>query len=119
MPENGAQYSSQTDSLFIDLKQPPGLTALGATNNGTLTRQRSFKLSTRSRLSSTLTEQYFTVNIPFDPEWEVDYDTLEFHSMLGEGAFGRVVKGVAHNLPGNPYPTTVAIKMLKGKFRHY
>ena len=86
-------------------------------HSGSLTRQRSLNrnISVKSsRLSSTLTEQYFFADIVYDLEWEIAYESLEFQSVLGEGAFGRVLKGVAHGLPGCPIPTTVAIKMLKG-----
>ena len=87
------------------------------TNFGTLQRQRTLsrKLSAKSRLSSTFTEQYFQADIVYDPEWEVRYDSLEFKSLLGEGAFGRVMKGISDGLPGNSNETVVAIKMLKGK----
>lgn len=84
---------------------------------GSLQRQRTIsrKFSAKSRLSSTLTEQYFQSDIVYDAEWEVQYDSLTFESLLGEGAFGRVMKGISDGLPGNKSPTTVAIKMLKGK----
>ena len=94
-----------------------GATSTAMNHFGSLTRQRTLNrnISVKSRLSSTLTEQYFFADIVYDPEWEIGYDTLEFQSVLGEGAFGRVLKGIAHGLPGRPIPTTVAIKMLKGK----
>ena len=83
----------------------------------TLQRQRSLsrKFSAKSRLSSAFTEQYFQADIIYDPEWEVRYDSLKFTSLLGEGAFGRVMKGTSDGLPGNRNPTVVAIKMLKGR----
>ena len=81
---------------------------------GSLQRQRTLSRN-KSRLSSTLTEQFFQADIVYDPEWEVRYDSLEFQSLLGEGAFGRVTKGISNGLPGNPNATVVAIKMLKGK----
>ena len=40
---------------------------------------------------------------------------LQLGELLGEGAFGRVVKGVCSGIPGHPEPFTVAVKMLKGK----
>ncbi|XP_065071591.1 fibroblast growth factor receptor 4-like isoform X2 [Rhopilema esculentum] len=77
------------------------------------TRGLSWKRSAKSTLSSTLTESYFQLDLPYDPEWEVKFDSLEFQSLLGEGAFGRVMKGISNGLPGNPDATVVAIKMLK------
>ena len=79
------------------------------------TRGLSWKRSAKSTLSSTLTESYFQLDLPYDPEWEVKFDSLEFQSLLGEGAFGRVMKGISNGLPGNPDATVVAIKMLKGE----
>eukprot|EP00794_Sanderia_malayensis_P005560 gene5560-6245_t len=94
---------------------PKRTAVFGTSQFGSLTRQRtaSRKYSGKWRLSSTLTEQYFTADITHDPEWEVDFNSLEFQSILGEGAFGRVVKGIAKGLPGRPEQTTVAVKMLK------
>ena len=60
-------------------------------------------------------KEYFTDLVPVDPEWEVDYDNLEFKGLLGEGAFGRVMMAVVHGLPSNPTePIVSAVKMLKG-----
>lgn len=39
---------------------------------------------------------------------------LELGEVLGEGAFGRVVKGYAHQLHDKTDVTVVAVKMLKG-----
>lgn len=66
------------------------------------------------RMSSCQTEEYIaSQNIPLDPEWEVSYENIEFVNLLGEGAFGRVMLGIVHELPRHTEPTTVAIKMLK------
>ena len=69
-----------------------------------------------NRLSSCQTEkEYFTDLVPVDPEWEVDYDNIEFKGLLGEGAFGRVMMAVVHGFPSNPTePIVSAVKMLKG-----
>lgn len=50
--------------------------------------------------------------IPKD-EWELDRDNIAMSDVLGEGAFGRVLKGTLTK----DHSTTVqvAIKMLKGK----
>ena len=92
---------------------PPGIPF------GSFQRQRSSsrKYSAKSRLSSALTEQYSQADIVYDPEWEVSYESLQFTSLLGEGAFGRVMKGISDGLPFSRDPTVVAVKMLKG--RHF
>ena len=41
------------------------------------------------------------------------HENIEFHKLLGEGAFGRVMLGLVHELPRHTEPATVAIKMLK------
>ena len=60
-----------------------------------------------------------------DPDWEFPRELLELGPLLGEGAFGKVLQGVAHNtsvveecLQMDGYlqperPTVVAVKMLK------
>lgn len=40
--------------------------------------------------------------------------SLQLGELLGEGAFGRVVKGYVLGLHGRMEPTVVAVKMLKG-----
>ncbi len=109
------QTNVVNETLLTDVKRS---SAPGTNQFGSLTRQRTVcrKFSVKSRLSSTLTEQYFTADVTHDPEWEVDFNCLEFQSILGEGAFGRVIKGIAKALPGRPEQTTVAVKMLKGIF---
>ncbi|XP_071946724.1 fibroblast growth factor receptor 2-like isoform X2 [Antedon mediterranea] len=69
----------------------------------------------RGRLSSSMTV-VSEFELPFDPEWEFPRDRLTVSSkILGEGAFGQVVLGVAVGLKGakEHEPYTVAIKMLK------
>eukprot|EP00096_Caligus_rogercresseyi_P002320 TRINITY_DN14417_c0_g1_i1.p1 TRINITY_DN14417_c0_g1~~TRINITY_DN14417_c0_g1_i1.p1 ORF type:complete len:838 (-),score=171.44 TRINITY_DN14417_c0_g1_i1:274-2787(-) len=69
----------------------------------------------RSRLGSdnttlTMMSEY---ELPFDPEWEVPKSKIKLGKILGEGAFGKVVKGEVKDLPRRPGLSTVAIKMLK------
>ncbi|GBM95699.1 hypothetical protein AVEN_93188-1 [Araneus ventricosus] len=44
---------------------------------------------------------------------EFPRDQLTLEETLGEGEFGKVVKGKAKNISGMPGTTTVAVKMLK------
>lgn len=51
--------------------------------------------------------------IDFDTKWEFPRTSLILDITLGEGEFGKVVKGFATDLPERPGITTVAVKMLK------
>ena len=53
--------------------------------------------------------------MPFDEAWEIDRSHLVLSEILGEGAFGRVVRAEAIGLNGMPNMLTVAVKMLKGE----
>ncbi|KAK2187383.1 hypothetical protein NP493_167g01010 [Ridgeia piscesae] len=66
----------------------------------------------RNRLSSELTA-LTEYEIPLDKEWEFQRDKLTLGEMLGEGAFGMVVKAEAKGISGKNGAQTVAVKMLK------
>ncbi len=55
------------------------------------------------------------ISIPLDKKWEIDRQQLRMDGQLGEGAFGRVLKATAIDVPGLQQKHTVAIKTLKGK----
>lgn len=74
-----------------------------------LIRQRSM----RSRLGSNLT-QVSEVEMPLDEKWEIDRENINLLGVLGEGAFGRVMKAEVLGLPSMPFKFNVAVKMLKG-----
>lgn len=76
-----------------------------------LMRQRSL----RSRLGSNLT-QVSEVDMPLDEKWEIDREIISLQEVLGEGAFGRVMKAEVLGMPNMPFRFNVAVKMLKGKF---
>lgn len=48
-----------------------------------------------------------------DSKWEFPVDQLTFDKVLGEGEFGKVVKGYATNIDNEIGITTIAVKMLK------
>ena len=48
--------------------------------------------------------------------WEVERKDVNVKKIIGKGAFGQVAKGTAKNLPLRSRETSVAIKMVKGKF---
>lgn len=75
-----------------------------------LLRQRSL----RSRLGSNLT-QVSEVEVALDEKWEIDREQIVLLGLLGEGAFGKVMKAEALGLPNMPYRFDVAVKMLKGE----
>ena len=76
-----------------------------------LMRERSL----RSRLGSNLT-QVSEVEMPLDEKWEIDREIISLQEVLGEGAFGRVMKAEVLGMPNMPFRFNVAVKMLKGKF---
>ena len=43
-------------------------------------------------------------------------NSLQLFEQLGEGAFGRVFKGLAKGIAGHKEPSIVAVKMLKGRW---
>lgn len=51
--------------------------------------------------------------LDFDSKWEYDRTQLILDVVLGEGEFGKVLKGFASDINGNPGVTTVAVKTLK------
>ena len=71
--------------------------------------------SLRSRLASKLT-QVSEEDMPLDEKWEIDRELISLQEVLGEGAFGRVMKAEVFGMPNMPFRLNVAVKMLKGKF---
>ena len=51
--------------------------------------------------------------LPLDPDWEFPREQLSLGSILGEGAFGKVVQADALHLRRTGESTLVAVKMLK------
>ena len=76
-----------------------------------LMRQRSL----RSRLGSNLT-QVSEMDTLLDEKWEIDREIISLQEVLGEGAFGRVMRAKVLGMPNMPFRFNVAVKMLKGKF---
>ena len=70
--------------------------------------------SLRSRVGSNLT-QVSELETSFDERWEIDRESMNFVGVLGEGAFGRVMKAEIIGLPSMPFKFNVAVKMLKGE----
>jgi len=52
--------------------------------------------------------------LPIDPHWEFPRDNLLLSKVLGEGAFGKVVRGEVDGFLCENVMNTVAVKMLKG-----
>ncbi|KAL8622266.1 hypothetical protein ACOMHN_043789 [Nucella lapillus] len=51
--------------------------------------------------------------LPYDPKWELPKDRLRMGMILGQGAFGRVMKAEAMGIGGPGSVTSVAVKMVK------
>ena len=51
-----------------------------------------------------------------DAEWEIPRENVTVEKIIGKGAFGQVAQGTVFSLHGGKETTTVAIKMLKGKY---
>lgn len=64
-------------------------------------------------LCSNIISTEFTFKSDGDPKWEFPRSQLVLDTVLGEGEFGRVVKGYATNISGKTGIATVAVKMLK------
>ncbi|ETN58172.1 receptor tyrosine kinase [Anopheles darlingi] len=62
-------------------------------------------------LTSRMNEINFKID--YDSKWEFPRSNLILDATLGEGEFGKVLKGFATDLPEKPGITTVAVKMLK------
>lgn len=62
---------------------------------------------------SVLNTEFTFNNDGGDPKWEFPRSQLTLDTVLGEGEFGRVVKGYATDISGSMGVTTVAVKMLK------
>ena len=50
-----------------------------------------------------------------DPKWEIPRSNVRLEEILGEGEFGRVIRGQVLDINKKKGYTTVAIKMLKGR----
>ncbi|XP_025087415.1 vascular endothelial growth factor receptor 3-like [Pomacea canaliculata] len=51
--------------------------------------------------------------VPYDPKWEFPEERLRMGMILGQGAFGRVVKAEAVGIGGSNDVITVAVKVVK------
>lgn len=57
--------------------------------------------------------------LPMDSDWEFPRGNLVLSEILGEGAFGKVVKAEAMGVIQQGISTVVAVKMLKGKLEFF
>ena len=48
--------------------------------------------------------------------WELDRKLINLQEVLGEGAFGKVMKAEVLAIPDMPFRCNVAVKMIKGEF---
>lgn len=61
------------------------------------------------------------IKFDLDAKWEMKRENIDLQETIGEGEFGKVVRGFASHLPAadNPKPMTVAVKMLKTGANHF
>ncbi|XP_017860577.1 PREDICTED: fibroblast growth factor receptor homolog 2 [Drosophila arizonae] len=82
-------------------------------------KQRTTFSNTTTGGSSDPTQGFNEYEFPLDSNWEIPRQQLVLGSILGEGAFGRVVMAEADGLPRSPpssnngMGTIVAVKMVK------
>lgn len=57
--------------------------------------------------------------LPYDVGWEFPFGNLKIGMLLGQGAFGRVLKAEALNIESGVAYTTVAVKTVRGWFVTY
>ena len=56
------------------------------------------------------------VDMSVGENWEIGRELINLQEVLGEGAFGRVMKAEVFGIPNMPFRCHVAVKMLKGGF---
>ena len=56
------------------------------------------------------------VDMSVGENWEIGRELINLQEVLGEGAFGRVMKAEVFGIPNMPFRCHVAVKMLKGEF---
>ncbi|PFX15764.1 Fibroblast growth factor receptor 1 [Stylophora pistillata] len=99
------KYDAVREGVAIESQRfAPRTASVSSTASAlSLMRQRSV----RGRLESRLT-QVSDIEVPYEEAWEIDRFSLVLSDILGEGAFGRVIRAEAVGLG-----CTVAVKMLK------
>ncbi|XP_068742470.1 fibroblast growth factor receptor 4-like [Montipora capricornis] len=104
-----AKYEVPVERVTIEPRSFVRTSSVSSTGSAAaFLRQRSF----RNRLESRLT-QVSEIEVPYEEAWEIDRSHLVLSDVLGEGAFGRVIKAKAVGLNDSPYSIIVAVKMLK------
>lgn len=111
------KHNTETVNILSQEQAPPNVpnrrtASVSSTGSAavSLLRQRSM----RSRLGSRLT-QLTEIEIPYDPQWDIDRNDIFIQDSLGEGAFGKVMKAqIFGSKEGTLGQLTVAVKMLKG-----
>ncbi|XP_037052203.1 proto-oncogene tyrosine-protein kinase receptor Ret [Bradysia coprophila] len=81
--------------------------------NSSLNERRETETETLTDVPLVSIHTEFTFKNEGDPKWEFPRCQLVLDVVLGEGEFGKVVKGYATDIANRPGVTTVAVKMLK------
>lgn len=86
---------------------------MGSRGNNDMDRIDTETIALTEAPLSVLNTEFTFNNDGGDPKWEFPRSQLTLDTVLGEGEFGRVVKGYATDISGSMGVTTVAVKMLK------
>lgn len=110
----------KNSNIYYIKPSQPVILNLGDNNTSGVTMVTSVSASYASRrfrhsLNNNLIndKQKCNLKIAPDPAWEIKLEQLETDCLLGEGAFGRVFRATAKDLPNHTGVQTVAVKMLK------
>ena len=112
---NNISYTKPLQAVILNLGDncTSGVTMLTSVSTSSY-GSRHFR---RSSLNGNFNhdKQKLSLKMTPDPAWEIPLERIKTECLLGEGAFGRVVRATVTDLPNQPGVHTVAVKMLKGK----
>ena len=104
----GFDCSPEQSEMAVEyIAQDPSIVGLSSSCELTvpMMRQESRNLTKVSEVDMSLGEN-----------WEIDRELINLQEVLGEGAFGRVMKAEVFGIPNMPSRCDVAVKMIKGEF---